>query len=58
LRFLSDASEQTLCQLEAAGEHHPNHGCHQAKADYNANQTYQQGIMVDGMPVAHGADYR
>jgi hypothetical protein len=48
-------SDETLRQPEARVEQHPNHWSQHDKDDGHAHHTYQQGLMVDGMPVAHGA---
>jgi hypothetical protein len=56
-RVSSDAPGEALCQPEAIAEQHPKHWNQHDKDDCHAHQTYQQGFMVEGMPVAHGAEY-
>jgi hypothetical protein len=56
-RVLSGAPDETLCQPKARVEQHPKHWPQHEKDDGDAHQAHQQSLMVDGMPVAHGAEY-
>jgi hypothetical protein len=55
---MSDALDEAPCQAEAGDKQHPERWPQHDKDDYHARQTHQQGFVVNGMPVAHGADYR
>jgi hypothetical protein len=55
---MSDALDEAPCQAEAGDKQHPERWPQHDKDDYHARQTHQRGFVVDGMPVAHGAEYR
>jgi hypothetical protein len=55
-RVLSNAPEEMPHQPEEGDEQQPTHWPDHDKDDDDAHQAYQQGLMIDGVPVAHTAE--